>query len=69
MEDKSNICQRLLLTLQATRAGMDIYDMRYYRNNETEWVRITFNNGHVKRINVEADSGIALIQDVVRALM
>lgn len=69
MENKANITQRLLLCLMATRAGEDIEDMSYGEINREEIVTIRFEHGRTLHVNVTADSGIALIQDVIKALM
>lgn len=69
MENKSNIVQRLHLCLLATRAGEDVADMQYFKFDDgVEWVTIIFKDGSSRPVNVTADSGIAMIQDVVKAL-
>ena len=69
MENKANITQRLLLCLMATRAGDDIEDMSYGKINREEIVSIRFKHGSTLHVNVTADSGLALIKDVIKALM
>ena len=53
MENKQAICDALLTTLQLTR--------RY-----TETVTVTYNEISHRYINVECDSGIAMINDILK---
>ena len=62
-EDKQHICDLLLPALQATRSLYDLAALDYIADEEV--VIATFTSGFTKRINVEADSGIALIKDVL----
>lgn len=66
-ENKQDIVARLSLLLKATSAGEDI-DKLELATDESE-VRIMFLQGHERAVNVECDSGIALIQDVIRYLL
>lgn len=66
-EDKKSILKRLKILLMITRAGCDIDDLLLSEDETTVTVR--FCNGHTRDVCVEADSGIAMIQDVVRALL
>lgn len=66
-EDKKAIVKRLKLLLMTTRAGCDIDDLQL--NEDETAVTVRFCNGHTRDVCIEADSGIALIQDVVRALL
>ena len=68
MENKERITHQLMLCLLATRAGEDIGDMSYTKSTGDEWVSITFKDGSWLPVNVTADSGIALIKDVIKAL-
>lgn len=67
MENKQEICTKLCKALQATRAALNLEGLYYQA--ETELVIAVFVNGKKKAINVEADSGIAMIQDVVNHLV
>ena len=62
------LCQRLLKLVQATRAGADVIDIEYFSNDFTDdaHVDITWASGYTKRVDVTADSGIAMIKDVLR---
>ena len=67
-EDKEKILEKLFQALVLTRAGWNLMDLEYKRENGFETVTATFANGHKKRINVSCDSGIALIRDVCRQI-
>lgn len=66
-ENKKDIVVKLELLLKATRAGEDI-DRLELTSSESE-VRIMFLSGYGKTVNVECDSGIALINDVIQKLL
>lgn len=69
-EDKFLITTELFYTLRRTRAGKDISSLTYERTSEfEEYVNITYKDGSTKRVCVTADSGIALVWDVVKAVM
>ncbi len=62
-ENKELILAYLKLMLQNTRAGSCIKDMTL-ENDKTE-VLIVFDGGGNRRVNIKADSGIAMIKDVI----
>ena len=66
MENKRKICDLLLPALQQTRSLCDLVDLEYIQ--EQGIVLATFPSRSI-RINVMADSGIAMIKDVVEVLM
>ncbi len=67
-EDKQEICDALLKALQLTRQYDDLQTLQYYvRSNGDELVVAEFEQG-VKRINVNMDSGAAMIRDIVSHL-
>lgn len=67
-EDKAAICHALLVTLRLTRDGRDLIALNYRETaGGDEFVDICF-NGYTKTANVTADSGTALIRDVLKAL-
>lgn len=66
MENKQKICDLLLPALQQTRSLYDLVDLEYIQEQGT--VLATFPSRSI-RINVMADSGIAMIKDVVKTLM
>lgn len=66
MEDKQNICNLLLITLQATRTAADVVNIVY--NNDPEIVTVTFESGSYRKVNVAMDSGTAMIRDIMENL-
>lgn len=67
MEDKEGIVRALSFALMQTRAGRDIAWMCYRKDADNEeYVDIYYSAKHVKHVCVTADSGIALIQDVLK---
>lgn len=64
MEDKQAICNALLAALQLTRRYEDIQHIAY--DAATETVTVTYNEISHRYINVECDSGIAMIQDILK---
>ena len=81
-EDKQLICDKMLELFQVTRHFHDLESLKYFYNwdkenkchiNEefpvTEYVVVTFNNGYKKYVNVSIDSGIAMIEDVLKGII
>ncbi len=66
MENKKEIVERLKLLLIATRAGTHIEKMTL--SDDENKIRITFDSGSSRDVNIACDSGIAIIKDVVSAL-
>lgn len=64
-ENKQQICDSLLQTLQLTRMCDDLRSLEYQA--DTEIVVATFTGGGFMNINVACDSGIAMIRDICRA--
>lgn len=67
MEDKREILVHLKWLLKATRAGSDVDNLLL--SNDEKTVSIVFNSGYSKDVNIEGDSGIAIMQDVAKALL
>lgn len=67
MEDKREILVHLKWLLKATRAGSDVDSLLL--SNDEKTVSIVFNSGYSKDVNIEGDSGIAIMQDVAKALL
>lgn len=65
-ENKKEIVVRLKLLLKATRAGEDIEELEL--TEDQHFVVILWKNGCIQKVNIEADSGVALIGDVLRAI-
>ena len=77
MENKQKICDLLLKTLKETRFLEDLETLEYSKNdtdpqyprfNGLETVTATFKNKCRKKINVDADSGITMISDILKGL-
>ncbi|MCM1192687.1 MAG: hypothetical protein NC389_09685 [Acetatifactor muris] len=66
-ENKQDIVAKLSQLLKSTRAGEDIDKLELATDEST--VRITFLHGYERTVNVECDSGIAIIEDVIRHLL
>lgn len=65
-EDKGTICRLLLKTLQETRSGEGLILLEY--NPDKETVTGRFRSGGVRYCNVEADSGLSMIRDIIKQL-
>lgn len=61
VEDKQAICRLLLATLRKTRKYHDLVDLTYDQSTVTA----KFAGSGTHQINVETDSGIALINDIL----
>ena len=67
MEDKREILNMLCRTLRKTRKFSDLISLNYIVRNGDEYAVAVFEHGE-KRVNITADSGIAIIYDVVTNL-
>lgn len=65
-ENKETICRLLLKTLQQTRSGEDLILLEY--DPEKETVTGRFRSGGIRNCNVEADSGLSMIRDIIKQL-
>lgn len=69
MEDKDLICKELAKLLKLTINQSDLKSLRYeILDNNDEIVTLEWDNGYQKKVNVSADSGIAMVRDILRAL-
>lgn len=66
LEDKAEIIVRLSELLKVTRIGSDINKLTL--NEDKKIVNIKYTNGSGRRVNIEGDSGYAIIKDVLAAL-
>ncbi len=66
VENKEDIVKRLKPLLMATRAGSGIADLILSESQND--VIILFRQGGIRKIDITADSGIAIIKDVVSRL-
>lgn len=57
----------LTYALQNTRAGHDVVDL--ILTDDLTKCSIVFKSGYRKIVDIEADSGVAMIVDICRALM
>lgn len=68
-ENKAMICKKFTSVLQSTRNGQNVVDLAYEElPSGDEVVSIAFKNGYVRRIDVTADSGTAMLFDIIRGL-
>ena len=69
-ENKQGILDALLFALWKTRAGRDVVDLQLTADQRT--VVITYHTEGVRTetqlVNVEGDSGVAMITDICRAI-
>ena len=68
MENHQVICMLLCLTLRETRQYSDLESLDYAKKGEGRYVIARFVNGGYRKINVTADSGIAMIKDILEHL-
>ena len=67
-ENKQKICNQLLLLLRETRAGLGLLNIIYTTDADDEWVTVIWGDKYQQKICVTADSGIALISDVLKRI-
>lgn len=65
-ENKEKIVMLLEVLLKQTRAGKDIECLQL--NEKQDEVTIIFDSGYRRKVNIAADSGIAIISDVLCSL-
>lgn len=63
MENKKDIVDRLKLLLIATRAGANIEEL--ILSEDERLITIKFKEGGSREVDVEGDSGYAIIRDVM----
>ncbi len=75
MEDKREICKKLYELLRLTRAGDDLVSINYVKEDQEEFADVCRMQRRpdgasmsVQRVCVTADSGAALIRDVMRII-
>lgn len=67
VENKTRIAEELASLLQGTRAGENVGKIEVSEDQTTAHIHFRF--GSLKDVNIEGDSGIAMIVDICRALM
>ena len=78
MEDKREICRKLCELLKLTRAGEGLVSIDYEKDGEEEYAKVCWQNdwqkdhpgykGFFQKICITADSGIAILRDVLRRI-
>lgn len=69
-EDKEVVTRALFQALKTTVEGVNLAEMEYKRlQDNTELVTLIYDNGYRKTVNVSCDSGVALMKDVLRAIV
>ena len=72
MEDKAEICKAFIPVCRRTRNLCDLVDLEYRKNTNEgffeEQVIATFESGYTKSINVNCDSGTAMLKDILKEL-
>ena len=68
IENKAKICSALCETLKLTRAGEDLTALQYIQKEDREMVILVFNDVHYIKVDVTADSGIAMMKDILKEL-
>lgn len=67
-EDKQLICDLLCAALKATRDQQDLQSLTYhFKGLDDQEVKIAWSKGGTS-VDVSADSGIAMIRDILRAI-
>lgn len=67
-ENKHEILVALVLTLKRTRAYRNLIDMYLEQNSSGDYVVCKFTDCAIVSIDVSADSGIAMIRDILKGL-
>lgn len=74
LDDKAAICIEMKRILNMTRAGEDIADIHYEKVTDKdgfgceEYAVITYESGYKQTVIITADSGKAVIEDVLRKI-
>lgn len=66
MEDKTAICDVFGDCLRLTRAGDALSFISYEKIGEEEYADMHYKDSHVVRVCITADSGIAIMRDILR---
>ncbi len=68
MENYQVICTLLCITLRETRQYSDLESLDCAKKGEERYVIARFVNGYTRKITVTADSGIAMIRDILHCI-
>jgi hypothetical protein len=68
-ENKQEICNKLCVALQCTKGQSDLIRIEYKAfESGREVARMIYEGGSWKEANVSADSGTAMIRDIMEAI-
>jgi len=68
-DNKKLIVEKLMKLIKQTREGKAIENIAYKKGDgDDEFVYIYFLNGYTKKIDVTADSGIAMMRDILERI-
>lgn len=65
-EDKVKICRTFCEALKLTRAGENLTTIQYIEEEDKETVLLVFNEKCYIEVDVTADSGIAMMKDILK---
>lgn len=69
-ENKQEICKKLCELLQLTRCGNHLTSIYYTKEGNEEYANVVWEQGKYKqKICVTADSGAAIISDVLKRIV
>lgn len=68
MENYQVICTFLCVALRQTRQYRDLESLDHVQKGEERYVIARFVNGYTRKITVTADSGIAMIRDILHRI-
>lgn len=68
MENYQVICTFLCVTLRQTRQYEDLESLDHVQKSGDRYVIARFANGYTRKITVTADSGIAMIRDILHCI-
>ena len=66
MEDKATICDVFGSCLRLTRAGHDLSYISYQKIGDDEFAILSYDDGTTRNICITADSGIAIMRDILK---
>lgn len=69
MEDKKEIIEKFVKAVKVTRAGSGVKNIVYRKDAWSEYVDIEFYSGSKHSVNVSADSGAAMLREVLNYLL
>lgn len=65
-EDKAKICRAFCEALKLTRAGENLTTIQYIEEEGKETVLLVFNEKCYIEVDVTANSGIAIMKDILK---